>query len=118
MPGTDDQLRFERLARETGAALVVGAVGLEFGPGATLVGVTDSAFVFEASGELVHRYDKTHLVPFGEYVPLQDLLGRCVPGRRARHRRDRRDRGRAPARPRVRGSGRRGRADRRSADLL
>ena len=69
-------LRFERLARETGAALVVGAVGLEFGPGATLVGVTDSAFVFDASGRLVHRYDKTHLVPFGEYVPLQDLLGR------------------------------------------
>jgi apolipoprotein N-acyltransferase len=75
-PGRDDHLRFERLARETGAALVVGAVGLEFGPGSTLVGVTDSAFVFDASGELAHRYDKTHLVPFGEYVPLQDLFGR------------------------------------------
>jgi apolipoprotein N-acyltransferase len=75
-PERDDHLRFERLARETGAALVVGAVGLEFGPGATLVGVTDSAFVFDAGGRLAHRYDKTHLVPFGEYVPLQDLLGR------------------------------------------
>jgi apolipoprotein N-acyltransferase len=75
-PGRDEHLRFQRLARETGAALVVGAVGLEFGPEATLVGVTDSAFVFDASGELADRYDKTHLVPFGEYVPLQDLLGR------------------------------------------
>jgi apolipoprotein N-acyltransferase len=75
-PGRDDHLRFERLARETGAALVVGAVGLEVGPEATLLGVTDSAFVFDASGQLAHRYDKTHLVPFGEYVPLQDLLGR------------------------------------------
>jgi apolipoprotein N-acyltransferase len=75
-PGRDEHLRFERLARETGAALVVGAVGLELGPGPTLLGVTDSAFVFDASGALADRYDKTHLVPFGEYVPLQDLFGR------------------------------------------
>jgi apolipoprotein N-acyltransferase len=75
-PGRGDHLRFERLARETNAALVVGAVGLEIGPGPTLVGVTDSAFVYDAAGDFVDRYDKTHLVPFGEYVPLQDLLGR------------------------------------------
>jgi apolipoprotein N-acyltransferase len=31
-PGQDEHLRFERLARQTGAALVVGAVGLDFGP--------------------------------------------------------------------------------------
>jgi apolipoprotein N-acyltransferase len=72
----DDHQRFEALARETGAALLVGAVGLELAPDATLEGVTDSAFVFDASGEWVDRYDKTHLVPFGEYVPFQDLLGR------------------------------------------
>jgi apolipoprotein N-acyltransferase len=76
VPERDDHLRFESLARETGAALVVGAVGLEFGPDATLAGVTDSAFVFDAAGDWVDRYDKTHLVPFGEYLPFQDLLGK------------------------------------------
>jgi len=38
----------------------------------------DSAFVWDAEGRLVDRYDKAHLVPFGEYVPLRDLLGRFV----------------------------------------
>jgi apolipoprotein N-acyltransferase len=81
VPGPIDRMdggvpRFERLARETGAALVVGAVGLDLAPDQTLRGVTDSAYVFDPSGALVHRYDKTHLVPFGEYVPLQDALGR------------------------------------------
>ena len=74
--GYSAPLRIERLARETGAALVVGAVGLDFDAAGKLAGVTDSAFVYESSGRLAHRYDKTHLVPFGEYVPFQDLLGR------------------------------------------
>ncbi len=76
--GRAAKARLEQLARETHAALVVGAVGLDYDEAATLVGVTDSAFVFEASGRLVHRYDKTHLVPFGEYVPFQDLIGRFL----------------------------------------
>ncbi|HSR79507.1 MAG TPA: apolipoprotein N-acyltransferase [Hyphomicrobiaceae bacterium] len=36
--------------------------------------VFNSILVFGAQGSLVASYDKVHLVPFGEYLPLQPLL--------------------------------------------
>ena len=34
----------------------------------------NSAYLLNPSGEITGRYDKQHLVPFGEYIPLQRIL--------------------------------------------
>jgi apolipoprotein N-acyltransferase len=34
----------------------------------------NSIFVFDKHGQVIDMYDKTHLVPFGEYMPMRGLL--------------------------------------------
>lgn len=69
--------RLAALARELRVALVVGAVGVE---PRTEGGLRyfDSAFVIGPDGLYPDRYDKTVLVPFGEYVPFRALLGTFI----------------------------------------
>lgn len=68
--------RLQRLAEQAQATLVVGAVGIE-GRGRT-ARYFDSAFVLLPDGSITDRYDKAHLVPFGEYVPFADWIGGVV----------------------------------------
>ncbi|NEO25562.1 MAG: apolipoprotein N-acyltransferase [Kamptonema sp. SIO4C4] len=39
---------------------------------------TNSLFTLTGDGETLSRYDKVKLVPLGEYIPLQNLLGQIV----------------------------------------
>jgi apolipoprotein N-acyltransferase len=69
-----------------GDVLVLGALKLEFDEaGDRAVGARNSVFAMDAQHELLGRYDKAHLVPYGEYLPMRPLLSaiglsRLAPG--------------------------------------
>ena len=68
------QQAMQGIARTENAPMVVGNVGEEFSEEDQGWRDYNSAVVINVDGARVGRYDKIHLVPFGEYVPFQKLL--------------------------------------------
>ena len=77
-PFEEDDPRFQHaliaIARQSQAPLVVGNVGMDYSAENQAWREYNSALVVGADGARIGRYDKIHLVPFGEYVPFQKLL--------------------------------------------
>ena len=61
------------MAQDTNSYLVVGSLG-EMRDASGKPQNLNSALVMDPHGNMMGRYDKIHLVPFGEYIPFQDFL--------------------------------------------
>ena len=77
-PFAEEDARFQQalkgIVRQTQAPLVVGNLGTDYSAEEGGWREYNSALVMGADGARVGRYDKIHLVPFGEYIPFQQLL--------------------------------------------
>ncbi len=59
----------------TGVVLIAGAARREDGgAGTRRAKIFNSLYVFDDQARILDRYDKVHLVPFGEYLPFQEGL--------------------------------------------
>ena len=85
--GTAPERTRQRIAALLGPrdVLMTGGDSLVFDARERLTTAGNSVFAIDAAGRLGQRYDKSHLVPYGEYLPMPWLLrrlglARLVPG--------------------------------------
>jgi apolipoprotein N-acyltransferase len=65
--------------------LLTGGIAIASRDGVHIDGAANSIFVIAPGGKVAGRYDKAHLVPYGEYLPMRPLLSslglsRLAPG--------------------------------------
>ena len=65
--------------------LLTGGIAVSAKDGVNVDGAANSIFALAPGGKVVGRYDKAHLVPYGEYLPMRPLLSamglsRLAPG--------------------------------------
>ena len=65
--------------------LLTGGIAINSSDGVDVSGAENSIFVIAPGGRIIARYDKSHLVPYGEYLPMRPLLtalglSRLAPG--------------------------------------
>jgi len=68
-----------------GEFLLTGGIALFSPDGRRVTGAANSIYVLGPGGRVIGRYDKAHLVPYGEYLPMRPLLSalglsRLAPG--------------------------------------
>jgi len=65
--------------------LMTGGIAIEEGSGGQPIAAANSVYVLGPGGRVLGRYDKAHLTPYGEYLPMRPLLqsiglSRLAPG--------------------------------------
>jgi apolipoprotein N-acyltransferase len=68
------QQSISNLARSMQAPVIVGGIGNEYSSDTQAWQDYNSAMIVSTDGSRIGRYDKIHLVPFGEYIPFKNLL--------------------------------------------
>ena len=72
--GREFAQEFSTLISKCRTPMLIGALDFAPLPDKKNYGITNSALYFTSEGRLKYKYDKIHRVPYGEYIPLRELI--------------------------------------------